>query len=147
VAYNKHQFKSLIERTLFEINLYSPAATNLLLGTAAQESRFGTYLKQIRGPAIGAFQVEPNTFNDLRAKYKDPRLYLRELVRYSAADMEWNLRLAIIMCRLKYRSIMKPLPDADDLPGLAGYWKKYYNTPLGAGTEAEFIENYRKYVA
>jgi len=25
-------------------------------------------------------------------------------------------------------------------------WKKYYNTPLGAGTVEEFIENYKKYV-
>jgi len=38
-----------------------------------------------------------------------------------------------------------PLPDAGDLGGLARYWKRYFNTPKGAGTAAGFIESYRRF--
>lgn len=33
------------------------------------------------------------------------------------------------------------LPASEDIAGLATYWKQYYNTPQGKGTEAEFIKN------
>lgn len=48
MAFNCLQFRDLITRVLKEVALYSPAAVNLLLGTAAQESGFGTYLRQVR---------------------------------------------------------------------------------------------------
>jgi len=65
MSFNVAQFKTLIERVLSELDpdLASPVAVKLLLGTAAQESRFGTFLHQLGGgPAKGAFQMEPATF-------------------------------------------------------------------------------------
>jgi hypothetical protein len=46
------------------------------------------------------------------------------------------------MCRLHYRRVPEPLPDAEDINGLAAYWKKYYNTKAGRGSESEFIINW-----
>ena len=63
MSLNKNQFQNLIEKVLKEFGMYSESATNLLLGTAAQESRFGTYIKQINGPACGVFQIEPLTYS------------------------------------------------------------------------------------
>lgn len=40
---------------------YSESAVNLLLMTAAHESRGGTYLKQINGPALGVYQMDQLT--------------------------------------------------------------------------------------
>jgi hypothetical protein len=128
--------------TDFDPELATPVAINLLLGTAAQESRFGRYLRQLSGPAVGAFQMEPATFDWLRemfgAKYE--RLKPRQ-----AQDMEWDLKLATIMARLRYRASPATLP-VDEVTALGAYWKQHYNTPKGAGTVDEFAANYKRYV-
>ena len=55
----------IVRPTLQVIGLWSPSAENLVMGTAMQESRC-TYLKQLgKGPAIGIFQMEPMTFQDI----------------------------------------------------------------------------------
>jgi hypothetical protein len=158
MAFHRGQFRSLIERVLRRINMHSEAAVNLLMGTAAQESQFGTYLRQLNGgPAVGVFQMEPDTMMDIWQNYLRNRLQLADDVFFATRMvwfdtppdtdiMEYNLAYAIIMARLHYRRVPEPLPEADDIKGLARYWKKYYNTPKGAGTEAEFVRNYKKYV-
>lgn len=139
------QFRDVVERILeaFDPKLNSLSAVNLLLGTAAQESHLGTYLKQQGGPALGAFQMEPFTFDDIRDRFKHqyPELAPRE-----AWELECDLRLAIIMCRLKYRAVLEPLPDADNVRALAVYWKAHYNTFRGRGIPEEFVFNYKRYV-
>ena len=49
------------------------------------------------------------------------------------------------MCRVHYYRAPTKLPEAEDLDGLAHYWKKYYNTELGAGKPEEFREVYSVY--
>ncbi len=138
---DKNQFKDLIERTLKENRLYSESAVNLLLGTAAQESKFGSYLRQLNGgPALGFFQMEKPTFDWLKKVY-DKKFYLGDY-----EDLEWNIKQAILLCRLRYHIVPEALPKADDIEGLAAYWKKYYNTFAGAGKTTEFIDNYKKFV-
>jgi hypothetical protein len=38
-----------------------------------------------------------------------------------------------------------PLPDATDVPALAAYWKKHYNTHLGSGTVVKAIKKYERF--
>ncbi len=142
MAFDSGQFRELIEKTLKEYRLHSPAAANLLMGTAAQESRFGTYLRQIRGPALGVFQMEPATFDWLQRKYGGAFDFLLR----RADEMVWDLRFAILMARLRYRIVQETLPPAGDIDALAAYWKKYYNTEKGAGTVSQFVLNWMKYV-
>jgi hypothetical protein len=156
---DKGQLRSLIDRTLRTMDLYSPAASNLLMGTAAQESRLGTYLRQLNGgPALGIFQMEPNTHGDIWRNYLEHRPELKKTVSaylswrhvgvgeaFFAEELEWNLAYAIAMARVHYLRVPERLPMAGHLTGLARYWKHHYNTPLGAGTEQEFIDNYRRY--
>lgn len=151
--FNSAQFRSLVSGVCAGLNLYSPAAVNLLLGTAAQESGFGTYLKQIKGPALGVFQMEPATETDIWKNYLSYQTELRgRVIQVSGVSgptrlhLKGNLIYQIALCRLHYLRRPEPLPAADDLPELAGYWKAYYNTPQGRGTEDEFLENYRRYV-
>jgi hypothetical protein len=149
MAFNKDQFEDLIRRTLktyrksFGEGFDSDAAVDLLLGTAAQESDFGTYLKQIKGPAIGVFQMEPATFGWLCRKYGDKLPILKTL---TVDVLEYNLKFAILLARLRYRVVPEGLPAVDDLDGLAAYYKKYYNTVHGKATVEQYIENYEKYV-
>jgi len=151
--FNRNQFEALITRVLDDLGLSSPSAVNLLLGTAAQESGFGTYLRQVSGPALGIFQMEPATEEDIWRNY----LRYQEGLRHSVvqctlvsfptpAALIWNLAYSIAMARIKYYRDPAPLPDADDIPALACYWKNVYNTPQGRGTVDEFIENYKRYV-
>lgn len=147
MAFDVSQFRDLIGRVLTAEDhvLATPAAVNLLLGTAAQESAFGTYLKQIRGPAVGAFQMEPATFRWLVSKYRDRHPSLMSVYAVPEA-LEWNLWLAILTARLRYRVVPKPLPAEDDLNGLAAYWKASFNTPAGKGTVDQFKESWARHI-
>lgn len=137
--------------TLQHLELYSVSALQLLMGTAAAESRLGHYLVQQGGRALGIYQVEPATHLDLFKNFLEFRPALREKVRQLLApifteeeQLITNLAYATAMARLVYYRIPEPLPEPYDLEGCARYWKKYYNTHLGKGTEAHFIKNYRE---
>ena len=144
MAYNCAQFKDLIEEVLKEVGLHSHSATALLLGTAAKESGFGTYLHQLgRGPAHGAFQIEEGTFNYLKKKYQEQFPVIKD---FTFNQLRWDLRASIIMARLKYLSIKSRLPDGDDLLGMAKYWKQHYNTEAGSGTVPQFVKSWKMYV-
>jgi hypothetical protein len=153
--FDPKQFTQLIQNTLKELlnGLDGPGAVNLLLGTAAQESRFGTYLTQIKGPALGVFQMEPATEVDIWNNWLAYRTKIENRVKAvtgvkcpSRTHLHGNLLYQIVMARLHYLRCPEPLPAADDIPGMAAYWKQHYNTPLGRGTVEEFIENFNRYV-
>lgn len=149
---DKVTLKALITSVLKELGLHSDNAVNLLMGTAAQESHLGKYRKQIGGgPALGIFQMEPATFNDIVKNYLrfKPGLTVKiegvaRVCRFHAEDIENNDLLAICMARVHYLRVSEAIPS--DVEGMARYWKKYYNTPLGKGTVEEFISNYKKLV-
>jgi hypothetical protein len=144
--------RSLVEDTLKRLGKYSPDSANLILGTIAQESAYGKYRKQLgSGPALGICQMEPNTFNDIIKNYLryNPEISNKikevcELSELNSSDLYLNDRLAICMCRVHYLRVFEQLPNI--IEGYAKYWKKYYNTIKGKGTEAEFIRNYHLYV-
>lgn len=133
----------------------TPAAEQLVMGTAAQESGL-VYLKQLgKGPALGLFQMEPPTFHDLLKRldeHRDRSLYgavISFMAGPSTSPMEmcWNLRLAAAMCRLKYRDDPHPLPQAGDVHGMAVTWKRCYNSHLGAGKVEDFERSWGNLIA
>ncbi len=158
MSFNTLQFEDLISRTLVMLEDQIPVSDSalfLLAGTAAQESGFGTYLRQLdMGPAIGVFQMEPATHDDIWDNFIQFRRDLQKVVtdatphmsEYKAITMEFDLRYAIIMARIHYYRVPDPLPAWHDVDALAAYWKEHYNTHEGAGTVSEFVENYEKYV-
>ncbi len=148
------QLRDMITRTLLNLNLHSEAAVNLLMGTAAQESHLGSYFRQLnQGPARGIFQMEPATEKDIWENFLEYRpVYAGSVFVVASAGsadvnaLEFNLAYQIAMARIHYLRVPEKLPDAEDIEGMARYWKKYYNTFKGAGTEEEFIENYKRFV-
>jgi hypothetical protein len=150
MSFNRDQFKNLINRVLCFINLDSVEATDLLLGTCAVESRFGTYLKQVQGPALGVFQIEPTTLTGIWENFLNYREDLSEKIKQvsgvgepSLLDCEANLVYQICMARVFY--LRKPMALPSTLDGQARYWKKYYNTHLGRGTVIKYIESFNLY--
>lgn len=151
--FDKNQFRKLVSDVLTAMNLHSPSAVSLLLGTCAQESRFGTYLQQRgTGPALGVFQMEPATERDIWENFlkyhQELVLVISHVTGVSGPGpyLRWNLAYQIAMARVHYLRKPGSLPEANDVPSLAAYWKQHYNTPRGAGTVAEFVENYRRFV-
>lgn len=147
----------VIRPTLEYMGMYSEAAENLLIGTAMQESRL-KYLHQVSGPAIGLWQMEPATHDDLYTNFIDYKGALKALVRSLAGskyantkidpdEMHGNLYYACAMARLQYYRQKEPLPYAEDIHALSRYYKKYYNTPLGKATLEQFIESYHMAIA
>lgn len=147
----------VIQPTLVALGADSPAAEALLLGTAAAESRLGRYLHQVGGPALGLYQMEPATHDDIWRHWLPSRPDLRTRLLGWAADagvapppadqMIWDLRYATAMARLHYLRVSSPLPPAADRAAQAGYWKEHYNTPLGRGTTQHYLQAWAELVA
>jgi len=157
---NSDQLKHhIIEPTLKKMDMYSESAVNLLLGTCAQESLMGKYVRQLGGgPAIGIYQMEPMTADDIMYRYlplhKDIEKkfidaampYILAPRHHAISSIIFDVRLATALCRLKYWMDPEPLPESDDVEGLAKTYKRVYNTHLGAATTDEFVAHYRRYV-
>ena len=61
----KQLWTLVIQPALLEIELWSEAAEKLVLGTAIVESRL-SFIKQLgSGPALGVWQIEPDTSRDV----------------------------------------------------------------------------------
>lgn len=160
MAMNAGQLRGLIRETLEEVGLYSKSAEELLMLTAAVESNLGEYIEQTKGPALGVFQMEPLTHNDIMDRWLNaaPKSVRENVEKFLEKYMgnvsshedelalQYNLKYSILLARLKYYTVKAPLPPHDDKHALASYWKQYYNTPLGKGTVAKAIDKYNKYV-
>lgn len=141
-----HFTQNIVTPALHLIGLWSPAAEQLVVGTAVAESKL-TYLIQVGGgPARGLFQIEPRTHDDLWTNFLEfnPELKNR-VISLTVSNLPridqliWNLYYSTAMCRILYRRIKEALPKADDWSGQAAYWKKYYNTYKGAGSVEHFL--------
>jgi hypothetical protein len=135
-----------------EPRLRSPAAERLLLGTALVESWGHNIAQDGPGPALGLWQMEPATHDWL---WHDPLVRmprvrarierLRGHLPGSAARLAGDHYYACAMARMRYWVVPAALPAADDIEGLGAYWKRHYNTPLGAGTVDGFVRRYRRH--
>ncbi len=144
------QLGYIIKMVLDVNNLYTPAAVQLLLLTAAVESNLGEYVVQMRGgPARGIFQMEPFTERDIHNNYLNRKPTLMGAVHRvmgQGLNLMLNLEYQILMARIHYLRKPEPLPAYGDIKGMAAYWKKHYNTDLGKGTVEDAIKKYNLYV-
>ena len=147
------QFRQWIVRpALADLQLQSAAFEELLIFTCAVESNGGTYVHQIQGPALGIYQIEPNTFTDLWANYiiRTPNvvnlLSLNFGLNRVPQPMEiiTNLRLATALCALYY-SWKKANPNSTDANYLWNLYQSLYNTELGAAQMDESIALYQRF--
>jgi len=153
----KKEIKEIINWTLHELNMHSDDAVELVFLTGLVESGY-KYISQIgSGIARSFWQVESATAKDCIDNYlvyrdktfdkcasamqrkKDTIL---EMSQEELQELLWHdMSAGIVFCRLKYRRDPNPIPK--DIDGLAEYWKRVYNTELGAGT----LEHFRSMAA
>ena len=127
----------------------SKSAVNLLMMIAAHESGGFSYVKQVGGPALGLFQMEPASFFDTvrymrERKDRFSNILSNELV---PEYMAFYGPLAAAMARVYLMRFPEPIPAHDDIDGLARYAKKYWNTEKGKARWTDYRDAYLKYVA
>lgn len=156
---NAKQFRELIVRpTLKYLDPeipYSTEAEDLLVMTAAHESHLGTYIKQVNGPALGVYQMEPATHDDIWAnflKYQAKIFWVIDDLRHGSNNLVFDLRYATAMARVHYYRDKEAIPKEKDYPtrseyidALGAYAKRVYNTELGKATAKQYVKDYLKY--
>lgn len=145
------------ELTQNKFHLSSPAAVELLVGTALKESGGLRWRRQLNGgPARGLFQMEQATHDDIWRTYLAYRPALADAIRSAFTPAGGRLEFeqvtdddayAAVMARLKYYRVPAPLPPAGDVQAQAVYWKTHYNTRVGKGTVASYVETWTTYTA
>lgn len=149
------QFRSLvIAPTLALLELGSPAAEELLLGTALTESGLIWLHQGGGGPALGVYQCEPATHQDILTNFVSlhPALAAKLYpLRMSSLSPDFqlvaNLAYATAICRIHYLRVPGPLPAAGDAMAMAFYHKRFYNTAAGATDPTESVVNFQRAIA
>lgn len=153
--FNVHQLRELIIKPALEnLVMLSDDAVELLVFTCAVESRGGTFLKQVDGPALGIYQMEPDTYNDLWFNYiqKKPSIMLKLVTNFEVSRMPdeyrliYDLRYATAMARIHYARVPQLLPSKEDCSALWQYYKAHYNTSLGSALEKDSIDKYQSFI-
>lgn len=147
------RLRSIIRFTLEQMEMHSPTAEELLLGTAAHESHLGRRLIEYPGgPARGLYQMDPAAEAEIWQKYISPKGYvahIRDLTgvdRPSVLNLQFNLIYSTAMACLRYHRTNEYLPAPGDLPALADYWDRHWNRYQDDVFPAQFILDYRRFV-
>ena len=120
----------------------------LIIETACQETHLGTLKDRhwhVAGVGltqfdeIGVEDIRLNTGLATRQKVLDA--FGVDIRNVQLRDLAFSPFLAILFCRLKYMRVPAVIPES--LEGRAHYWKRHYNSELGAGSPEEYIENVR----
>jgi len=150
-----NQFREyIVVPALSELQMYSKDAEELLVFTCATESDGGTFVHQIKGPAVGIYQCEPNTHNDMWRNYIINRSNITAMLALNfdvpripdPNRLTYDLKYASAICRLHYARVKPPLPKANDIDGMWEYYKEYYNTPKGKATKEKSISSYYRFL-
>jgi len=152
---NANQLRELIIRpTLKKIGFSSDNAEELLLFTCAVESDFGYYIAQVGGSALGIYQCEPDTHEDIWKNYIRfrPEIWNTMQAWFQFHTMPAHNLLMIridyatAVARIHYLRVKEALPNKGDIDGLWAYYKKYYNTESGKAEKEKSIAKYKRYV-
>ena len=144
-----NEIKEIVEYALYKIDSYSDDALALVVRTGMAESGYRALKGYGEGnPAIGFWQIEPATMNDMITNYIHYRSHYKKNLISLGMNFEKdtimsvmsNLAVQAALCRLHYRRDKDPLPSWDNLEGQASYWKRVYNTVEGRGTVKHFMK-------
>lgn len=146
------QFREFIIRPILQdMNLWSKEAEDLMLGTAIHESDGMARITQYNGPALSYYQMEPATLNDLYENFLDYRPEKKALLdQYKISHLSpeqnliTNMAYATAAARLNYYRVKESIPKS--LNGQAHYWKKYWNTIYGKGSQEQYLAHWHDHV-
>ena len=146
----------VIHPTLAHMDIHSPAAELLLLGTAAAESSIGAFLKTEGQRTSGIYRMHGLTHRHIWDDYLSSRPELaskvrglasqREFLSHPHAELTTNLSYATAMTWLAYvRSPTFTLASKPSALHLATIWKNLYHPKDDLSIE-HFLERYKKLI-
>jgi hypothetical protein len=144
--------RNIIRLSLDPFGWWSQEAEELLLMTAAHESQLGKYNEQIVGPALGLYQIEPETLRDNYLSWLCFRKPILEKITavsgvpplVSVLSLQYNPIYATIHARIKYLRAPGKIPS--DVWLMAEYAKDNFNTSRGKATPDDYYMAYRNLV-
>lgn len=155
----------IIRPTLEHLKDWSPAAENLLMGTAAQESQLGFRFHTNEHHGLGMFRISAKTHLEIWDEFliKDPELASslrglasqQQFLKTPHVELITNLSYATGVAWMIYRRHRADLPSAHCIDELATYWLRYYTnrntTQMRKGYDTtieleKFETNFRKLV-
>ena len=147
--------REVTQIALKPLGLWSTDVQELLLMTCAHESRLGEYTHQVGGPALGWYQVEPNTLYDTYINflnYPKQSHLLKSIEALTGVQgpqtthLQFNPIYSTIIARLKYYRDPRPLPSRFDTWAMAEYAKDVFNTHMGDATPEKYCNAYKDLV-
>lgn len=129
--------------------LKNPEYRTALIMIACHESWFGKVNKQIKGPALSAFMIEPKTYNDIQQNVVQANVTINTAMRglfgvQDIAKLLTDVGYAAACAALqvgRFRNI-EPLPKTDK--EIAVWLKKRYNSAGGKATAEEYLNDYNR---
>ena len=126
-------------------------AMQMLIETAAQETHCGQYRDPSPdGAGRGLCQIDLIAHNDVKDRTREHNVgrvfetFNLDIRVLDHRELDHSPLASMVMCRLFYILVPDLFPTT--LEGRAAYWKRHYNKS-GKGTEAEFIENAKRFGA
>ncbi len=129
-------------------------AKDLLFGTACAESDLRGRVQDGKGPALGLFQMEYDTFRGINNNETGKEAISKAVKaledkfnggkRIEFEDVMKDDRIAAGLARIKYAQKEEPIPQGNDVKKQAEYWKEHYNTKYGSGKVEDFIDKTNK---
>jgi len=117
----------------------------MLLGTACAETKLGTYPDNTpKTLGVGLCQHDQIGLDDIKQEGEQrhfdiiKKLWGYDILAIKLADLAEDPKLSFICCRLSYKRVPASIPKTTQ--GKAAYWKQYYNTEAGKGTEQHYID-------
>ena len=147
----------VVRPTLKHLKMWSPAAENLLLGTAARESELGFHIKQDNHQALGIYQISPRMHRNIWDYYLAGKSDLSSLVRGLASQREFlchphhelatNLSYATAIAWMIYHRTGKTIHsmEEDDIKSFGKLWHNHFHRH-NPGTIQSFVDCYQKLI-
>lgn len=155
MAINKDHLRTVIEISLRELgeNYAAENAVELLMMTAAHETLLGYYLYQDDGDreieyhlALGIYGMEKRTHDDVQRVVIANNSKFDFMPFDNARRLIFDLKYAAQMCRIHFTRYTDPIPNKDDVLGLASYYKEFWNTKAGKAKISDVVHNYKNLV-
>lgn len=141
-----YKFKKLCTECLTEWGLYSPAVVELMCMIVAHESMQGRYRKQVNGPALSLFQIEPPTHDDIWRNGPGMKQRAAKFnIVQNVASLETGDRYAIFVARHHLMRDPNPVPTTPE--AMARYCKSYWNTYAegAAATPEKYLKDWEQW--
>jgi hypothetical protein len=135
------EFKHFCTEALLDWGLHSDHCVELLAMIAAHESLGGKHRKQIGGPALGLFQIEPVTHNSVWDNSDSIRARAKRYgITEDVSNLESDDRYSIWVARHYLAMDKNPLPKTPE--AMAAYCKSYWNR-TGKATPDKYLNDWQ----